>query len=234
MRKIVAMVPTYNEVGHIRALVEDILGQDPRLEVLVVDDDSPDGTWRVVSEMTQRLPRVHLLRRETDKGRGRAGLEGLKCALDLGADAVLEMDGDYSHDPADVPRFLEALNQNDVVIGSRLTKGGRDLRACPHRGWLTRLSAAYVRVLLKLPIKDPTSGYRCFRRQVLESIGLEEMISRGPSVVEEILHACYRMGFRITEIPIRFSERRSGSSKLTLPKLLETAGFVTKMALSRR
>jgi dolichol-phosphate mannosyltransferase len=232
--KILAMVPTYNEAGHIRALVEDILCQDPRLEVLVVDDDSPDGTWRIVSGLAARNPRVHLLHRRAGRGRGSAGLAGFGKALEMGADLVLEMDGDYSHEPGDIPRFLEAAREADLVIGSRLVQGGQDLRAGYWRGWLTLLCAAYVRGVLRVPVKDPTSGYRCFRREVLERVGLERMRSRGPSVVEEVLFACHRMGFRIREIPIKFGQRRSGSSKLNPARLLETACFVTRLALAGR
>jgi len=231
LEKIIAMIPTYNEVGHIRALVEEVLAQDPRMEVLVVDDDSPDGTWRIVEEMSRGEPRVHLLRRTEGRGRGWAGLKGFEAALALGADAVIEMDGDYSHHPREIPRLIQGLREWDVVIGSRCVAGGEDLRPARVRAFVTRLASLYIRWMLGVGVKDPTSGYRAFRREVLERIGLGRMRSRGPSIVEEILYACSRLGSRMHEIPIRFEERRSGVSKLSFWKLLGTAWEVLSIRL---
>jgi dolichol-phosphate mannosyltransferase len=226
MKKVIAMIPTYNEAGHIGALIREVLAQDPRLEVLVVDDDSPDGTWRVVEAMARGDRRVSLLRRTRGRGRGWAGAAGLREALAMGADGVVEMDGDYSHRPQEIPGFLEAGARWDVVVGSRSMPGGRDNRSGAARGWITRLAAAYVRRILAVPVSDPTSGYRFFRKEALERMGLERLRSRGPAVVEEILYACRRAGLRIGEIPIRFDERRSGRSKLTVRILLETVWAV--------
>jgi len=235
MNKIIAMIPTYNEAGHIRALVEEVLAQDPRMEVLVVDDESPDGTWELVEQMAAQDRRVHLLRRPLEeKGRGWAGIQGFKKALDLGADAVVEMDGDYSHHPREIFRFLEAIRECDVVVGSRWVPGGRDERSARVRGWVTRLGAAYIRWVLGVEVRDPTSGYRCFQREILKRIPLQAMRSRGPSIVEEILYACHGLGARIREIPIRFGERRSGESKLSLGKLIQTAWMVGRIRLAGR
>jgi dolichol-phosphate mannosyltransferase len=234
MNKIVAMVPTYNERTHIRELVADVLAQDPRTEVLVVDDDSPDGTWRIVEEMAGTNPRVHLLRRTRKRGRGWAGIDGFQRALALGADAIIEMDGDYSHHPREIPRLLAALESCDVVVGSRAMEGGGDHRSAACRTGVTRLAAAYIRWALGVRVSDPTSGYRVFRRAVLEGIGLDRMRSSGPSIVEEILHVCHRRGYRIGEIPIHFEERRSGESKLTFGKLVRTAWFVAGLRVSGR
>jgi dolichol-phosphate mannosyltransferase len=152
----------------------------------------------------------------------------------LGADAVIEMDGDYSHHPREIPKFLEALQQCHVVVGSRWSPGGRDGRSHRARGWVTRLAAAYIRWVLGVNLRDPTSGFRCFQRAVLEEIHLQSMRSRGPSIVEEILYACHCRGFRIQEIPIRFEERRSGESKLSFGKLLQTAWVVGRLRLAGR
>jgi dolichol-phosphate mannosyltransferase len=234
MNKIIAMIPTYNEGGHIRDLIDEILAQDPRMEVLVVDDDSPDGTWQVVGDVAGQDPRVHLLRRTRGRGRGASGIDGFQRALDLGADAVIEMDGDFSHDPRDIPRFIQAIGAADLVVGSRAVAGGEDFRSARCRNWMTRLAAGYIRWVLGLGVKDPTSGYRCFRKETLDGIGLHAMRSRGPSIVEEVLHACHRRGFRIREIPIRFNERRSGESKLTARTLVDTAWFVARLRWSGR
>ncbi len=234
LEKIVAMIPTYNEAGHIRGLVGEILAQDPRMEVLVADDDSPDGTWRIVQEMAQGDHRVHLLRRTDRRGRGWAGIDGFKAALALGADAVIEMDGDYSHHPRELSKLIQGLDQWDVVIGSRCVAGGEDRRPGKGRTLVTRLASLYIRWILGVHVKDPTSGYRGFRREVLERIGLDRMRSRGPSIVEESLLACSRLGFRIREIPIRFEQRRSGASKLSFWRLVQTAWEVAMMRLRCR
>jgi dolichol-phosphate mannosyltransferase len=229
MKRIIAMIPTYNEGGHIKELVEEVLERDPRMEVLVVDDDSPDGTWRIVEEMTRKDSRVHLLRRTCRRGRGWAGIEGLKRALAMGADAVIEMDGDYSHHPREIPRLIDAIDSCDLAVGSRSVAGGSDGRTALWRSLVTRLAAAYIRSVLGARISDPTSGYRCYRRHVLDEIGLSTLRSRGPSIVEEILHRCLRLGVQMKEVPIAFEERRSGESKLNLRKLLQTAWFVGRM-----
>lgn len=229
--KIMAMIPTYNEAGHIRQLVEEVLAQDPRMQVLVADDDSPDGTWEIIQEMARGDHRVHLLRRTRRRGRGWAGIDGFKEALALGADAVIEMDGDYSHHPREIPKLIQALGQWDVVIGSRSVPGAEDRRPTKGRALVTRLASFYIRWILGVKVKDPTSGYRGFRREVLERIGLDTMRARGPSIVEETLYACSRLGFRIHEIPIRFEERRSGASKLSFWKLIQTAWEVAMIRL---
>ncbi len=225
------MIPTYNEAEHIRPLVEEILLQDPRIEVLVVDDNSPDGTWRIVKGMASEDPRVHLVNRTHERGRGSAGIHGFRQALAIGADVVVEMDGDFSHDPRDIPRFIREIEACDVVVGSRFAPGGGDLRNAPLRSLVTRLAATYIRVVMGVRLSDPTSGYRCFRREALDKIGLHRLRSTGPSIVEEVLFWCHRLGLSVREIPIRFYERRSGRSKLTLGKLLKAAWFVATLRL---
>lgn len=227
--KPVVVIPTFNEADNIQPLVETILPLDPSLEILVVDDDSPDGTAAVVEAIARKEPRVHLLLRTRDRGRGKAGIAGFLRALKMGADCVVEMDADFSHHPRYIPVLLEAIRRWDVVIGSRLVTGGAE----HGRTWLRRIITTwanrYIRVLFQIKIRDCTSGFRCFRRKVLEGIPLEKMISQGPSIVEEVLYACHRRKFAITEIPITFEDRRRGTSTLTLGKLLTTLVMILRI-----
>ncbi|MBI4881399.1 MAG: polyprenol monophosphomannose synthase [Planctomycetes bacterium] len=229
-RRIVATLPTYNEAGNIEGLVRELLEVDPRLEVLVADDDSPDGTWRLVERMAAESARVHLLRRTSRRGRGRAGIEAFRAALARGADVVVEMDADFSHAPGHVPDLLAALAEADMVVGSRLVKGGEERGRSPLRTWLTRASAGFSRVLLRLPVRDCNSGFRAYRRRVLEDIGLDSLRAEGPEIVSEVLTRAARRGFRIAEVPIRFANRRAGGSNLTAGKLLRVLCFTLRLA----
>ncbi len=229
-RRIIATLPTYNEAENIEGLVRELLEVDPRLEVLVADDDSPDGTWRLVEKLAAASARVHLLHRRSDRGRGRAGIEAFRAALARGADVVIEMDADYSHAPGHIPELLAALAEADMVVGSRLVKGGGEHGRSPLRAGLTRLSAGMSRVLLRLPVRDCTSGYRAYRRRVLEAIDLDSLRAVGPEIVCEILTRAARRGFRIAEIPIRFANRRAGGSNLTAAKLLKVLCFTLRLA----
>lgn len=227
--KIVVTLPTYNEAENIERLTEALLAQDPRVEVLVADDDSPDGTWRIVRGMAEKNPRVHLLHRTEDRGRGRAGRDAFKKALAMGADVVVEMDADFSHRPEHLPALLAALDDHDVAIGSRLVRGGADEGRGRHRVWITRLSTLYNRTLLGLRVRDCNSGYRAFRRRVLEDIELDTMVAVGPEIVPEVLLRAHRKGARIVEVPIRFVERERGQSNLTFGKLLRVLGFTWRL-----
>lgn len=221
------ILPTYNEKDNIRPLLEKILHVDSDSHVLVVDDDSPDGTGRIAGEMTASFPRVHVLRRTGDRGRGLAGVDGFKYALDHGYNPVLEMDADFSHNPEDIPRFLEAIKNHDVVIGSRFVKGGGEEGRPFYRRGLSIAANVFIRRVLKIPIKDCTSGFRCFRRKVLESIVWDQVVSEGPSIVEEMLYRCAQLRCDIFEIPILFTKRKSGKSKLEFFKILGVLFFVT-------
>ncbi len=229
-RKIVCTLPTFNEAENIVPLAEALLRIDPRLEVLVADDDSPDGTWRIAEELAEREPRVHVLRRTTDKGRGAAGRHAFRVALEMGADVVVEMDADHSHAPGDLPRLLEALGEADLVIGSRLASGGEDVGRGFHRVWITRFTTWLNRRLLRLPVRDCNSGYRVYRRRTLEAIDVASMTAVGPEIVPEVLVRAHRLGLRLKEVPIRFVEREAGESNLTCGKLCRVFRFVLRLA----
>jgi dolichol-phosphate mannosyltransferase len=215
--KVVVMIPTYNERENIGGLIGDILALpvEHDISVLVVDDNSPDGTAAEVRDAGGGNPRVHLLLRTEKRGRGLAGIAGFRKALDLGADYVVEMDGDGSHQPLFIPSLVEAALRSDLVLGSRFVEGGKDANRPPYRRLLTIVVRHFIRRLFSVPVRDVSSGFRCFRREVLENVGLESLFSAGPSVVLEILYKAYRLGFSIEETPIVFIDRKSGKTKLT-------------------
>ncbi|MBN2199443.1 MAG: glycosyltransferase [Candidatus Aminicenantes bacterium] len=226
----VAMIPTYNEAENIAPLIRDILALDTPcdLHILVADDDSPDGTWRIVRRMAARDRRVHLLRRLKRRGRGAGGIDGFRAALDLGADYVVEMDGDFSHRPAHIPALLDAAGRADLVIGSRFVKGGRDADRSLWRRAVTWGVRRFIRRLFRVPVRDVSSGFRVFSRRLLEALDLEDLISVGPSVVLETLFKTHLMGFRTIEVPIVFVDRVRGRTKLDFVTLLETLAMALK------
>lgn len=228
--KTIVTLPTYNEAGNIGALIPQLLDVDPNLEVLVADDDSPDGTWRIAQEMARDNPRIHVLHRTENPGRGSAGREAFQKALDMGADVVVEMDADLSHSPGELPQLLDALKDADLVIGSRLLSGGEDMGRGAVRGFLTHATNMLNRLLLRVPVRDCNSGYRIYRRDVLLGIDLPSMVSVGPEIVPEVLIRADRRGFRIIERPIHFMERSVGKSNLTFGKLLRVLRFVVRLS----
>lgn len=217
--KVVVMVPTYNEADNINHLLTEILSVDPEIEILIVDDNSPDGTWKIVLDRIKTDNRIHLLHRIENRGRGRAGIEGFKYALDNGADYVIEMDGDFSHDPRFIPDILKASAGNDVVLGSRYVKGGMDKRRFLRR-CLSNLAGFYIRTILGLNVNDPTSGYRCFNRYILEKINLNALKADNPFIVTEVLYRCHKENAKIKEVPIVFKDREKGTSKLGIGILI--------------
>lgn len=216
-RKVVVTIPTYNEREDIGPLIREILALhvEPELSVLVVDDNSPDGTAAAVAEISRLEPRVHLLLRREKRGRGLAGIAGFKEALRMGADFVVEMDGDGSHQPASIPSLLAAAEDKDVVLGSRFVEGGKDADRPLSRRLVTVLVSSFIRRLFSVPVRDVSSGFRAFRREALEAIALDSVESTGPSVVLEILYRAHRLGLGIGEVPIVFIDRKKGKTKLT-------------------
>ncbi len=229
MPRVMAMIPTYNEAANIAPLLEAILVCGPDLEALVVDDNSPDGTWKFVKDISEKNPRVHLLHRLTDKGRGLAGIAGFREALHLGADWVLEMDADFSHHPRFIPAFMEASKNADLVIGSRMVPGGGEQGRSIIRRQISFFASLFIRLVLGLPVRDPTSGFRLFSRRLLESMPWEAMHAKGPEVVEEVLVAAHARGFKIVEIPILFEERRAGQSSFNLKIMIRVLFSVIRL-----
>jgi dolichol-phosphate mannosyltransferase len=229
-KKVVVMIPTYNEVENIQALVREILALplDEEVSVLVVDDNSPDGTGVLVRKMSASDPRVHVLIRTKRRGRGAAGIDGFQAALTLQADYVIEMDGDFSHQPRFIPDFLRAMENCDVAIGSRFVRGGKDSDRNLVRKTITFLARNFVRRKFHTAVRDVSSGYRCFTREVLEKVDLGDMISFGPSVVLEILYKLSLLKAQINEIPIIFVDRRRGRTKLSGLTLAETLIMVLR------
>ncbi|MGF1573520.1 MAG: polyprenol monophosphomannose synthase [Sumerlaeia bacterium] len=210
--KIIATLPTYNEAANILPLIDALVAVHPKLEVLVIDDNSPDKTWELVERRSQEDSRVHLLHRVSDRGRGSAGIAGFQRALSMGADFVVEMDADWSHHPKYLPSLIQAAKRADVVIGSRLVPGGGEVGRNPLRTAITTGANLYLQALLGLALRDCTSGYRVFRRWVLEAVVWDRVQSTGPAIVQEVLIAARSAGATFAEVPILFEERRAGHS----------------------
>ena len=224
-----AMVPTYNEALNIESLLREILRQGPEIGAVVVDDNSPDGTAAIVERLRKEDPRVHLILRLEERGRGTAGIVGFQYAVSQGVDFVIEMDADFSHSPSYISSFLSRMADCDLLIGSRLLEGGGERGRDFSRQWISRLANAYIRLILNLPIRDCTSGYRVFRREVLEAIDLDQMMSQGPSVVEEVLYKAYKRGFRVKEVPYIFEERKAGASTFNRKIMLNALKMMLKI-----
>jgi dolichol-phosphate mannosyltransferase len=226
------MVPTYNEKDNITSLMDAInLLNIPNLYIIVVDDNSPDGTWKIVSKYSENHKNTRLLHRTKDKGRGLAGIAGFKYALDEGADIIIEMDADFSHHPKYIPKLLDTIKNCDVVLGSRFVKGGKDLDRGFVRQTITFLARNLIKIILGINVYDCTSGYRCFRREVIENIGLDSFISKGPEIVQEVLYNSYFKGYKIKEIPIIFMDRRQGESSLGISAMVNGFIMVWKLRL---
>ena len=233
--KITIMVPTYNERGKIEPLIDQLLAltvPGHELHVLVVDDDSPDGTGSYVTERSRAEPRLKVVVRKGRRGRGTAGIEGFREALRHGACAVVEMDADFSHDPRYLPAIIAAADAGaSIVIGSRFVPGGADMDRGAFRRMLSLAAGSYLRAVLGLTVKDITSGYRLFSRSALEAMELDNMLSEGPSILQEMLYKAATKGYdTVAEVPIVFVDRRVGSSKLDAKRLIECL----KMALRIR
>ena len=221
------MVPTYNERANITNLIKSIHKSAPSAQVLIVDDSSPDGTFKEVQELMKKDKRLHLLLRDRSiKGRGWAGRDGFVKALAMGANLVVEMDGDLSHQPKFIPALVAPLlkGEADVVIGSRYVPGGKDMDRPFHRQLTSNLAKLYLKLVLSLRAADPTSGFRAFTKTTLQTIRVETLKARDPFTVSEILFRCYRLGLRVKEVPIEFVDRTQGTSKLALPTLLKYLG----------
>jgi dolichol-phosphate mannosyltransferase len=224
------IVPTYNERENVIKLVDAVLAQDPRLQVLVVDDGSPDGTGDLVRERSMGDSRVHLLSREKKLGLGTAYVAGFKWALSRDYDFVFEMDADFSHDPSHLPQFLDAIRDADLVLGSRYREGKVTVVNWPMaRLVLSYFANVYARFVTGLDLWDATGGFKCFRRKVLETIDLDDVRSNGYAFQIEMSFRAWQLGFRIVEIPIVFVDRTEGESKMSKRIVREAIWMVWRL-----
>jgi len=226
MPRTIVVIPTYNEAENLPLLVPRVLDQDPEIEVLVVDDDSPDGTGKLADELAVRTGRVHVLHRDQKQGLGAAYRAGLARALELGADRVVQMDADFSHPPDTLPEMLAQLADHDVVLGSRYLNGITVVNWPIERILLSYFGNVYARRVTGLPISDTTGGFRCMRRDLLERIGVERIRSDGYAFQIEMNYRFVRHGARIKELPFFFLDRTRGVSKLTFRIGLEALWVV--------
>jgi dolichol-phosphate mannosyltransferase len=227
------IIPTYNESENIESLLDKILVLPLGLEVLVVDDGSPDGTGELVAARAAKDARIHLLRRPGKMGLGSAYRDGFRYALDRGAELIFEMDADFSHDPDSLADLIEAVADVDVVLGSRYLDGKVTVVNWPlGRLFLSYFANLYTRWVTGLPVYDATGGFKCFRRRALEAIRLDRVRSDGYSFQIEMSFKCWKKGFRIREVPIVFVDRRHGVSKMNRRIIWEAAGMVWRLRLT--
>lgn len=225
------VVPTFNEAENLPRLVTEIIAQ-PGVSLLVVDDNSPDGTGRLADALAVENPgRVSVLHRPGKGGLATAYIEGFRAALQTGADFIVQMDADFSHDPADIPRLVETAKSADIAIGSRYVRGG-GAENWPLVRWLvSRGGSLYTKIILGLPIQDPTSGFKCFRREALASLDLARIHARGFGFQVEMSWQCHRRGLRLVEVPIRFVDRTEGQSKMSRQIFFEALWLVWALRL---
>ena len=228
------IIPTYNEVENLEPIVTQVLATDPRLEILVVDDNSPDGTGKLADTLAARDARVHVLHRPGKQGLGRAYLAGFDWALSRHYPFIFEMDADFSHDPKYLPRFLSEMDQGaDVVLGSRYTPGGGTVNWGMGRQAISKGGSLYARSVLGIGVRDLTGGFKCFRREVLQGLDLSTVKSTGYAFQIELTYRAVRRGFKVREIPIVFEDRRVGKSKMSKKIFLEAVTMVWRIRLSR-
>ena len=228
------IIPTYNEIENLESLVSDILAQNCQFDILIIDDNSPDGTGEIADCLAAKLPQVHVLHRPGKMGLGTAYVEGFQWAIERGYDYIFEMDCDFSHNPDYLPRFLKEITSADLVIGSRYIEGG----STPNWGVLRRLVSyggnSFARFMLGLKTHDCTGGFRCYRREMLQQVPWEKIRLQGYGF--QIGAVCYveRLGGKVIEFPIVFEDRRIGKSKMSFKIIVEAFGYVTRLVLSQK
>jgi dolichol-phosphate mannosyltransferase len=215
MNETLIIVPTYNERENLPALVQRLLRLSVPVDLLIVDDNSPDGTGQLADELVARHAAIHVLHRARKEGLGRAYMAGFKWALERGYEYMFEMDGDFSHNPDDIPAFLEAAKGADCVLGSRYVNGIRIINWPLKRLMLSKGAGVYVRAVTGMPFTDPTGGFKCFRRRALAAIDLDAVRSNGYSFQIEMTHRLWRRGLKVVEVPIIFTDRFQGRSKMS-------------------
>jgi len=213
--KTLVVVPTYNERENLPNLVKKVFAQPLRLELLIVDDNSPDGTGKLADDLAAANPLIHVMHRAEKNGLGRAYIAGFKWALERDFECVMEMDGDFSHNPDDIPQFIQAAQDADLVLGSRYCNGIRVINWPLRRLMLSMGAGHYVRIITGMPFSDPTGGFKCFRRRALLSIDLDAVRSNGYSFQVELTHKIWCQGMKVAQVPIIFTDRFQGTSKMS-------------------
>ncbi len=229
--KTLVIIPTYNESENIERIVPEILDKDQSIDVLIVDDNSPDGTGELADKMAEKNSKIFVIHREKKAGLGTAYKAGFRYAIENGYDYIFEMDADFSHDPKCIPSFLEAIKEADLVLGSRYISGVNVINWPMSRLLLSYYANVYTRWVTGLPVKDATGGFKCFRRKVLESVDLDKVKSEGYSFQIEVSLRAWKKGFKIKEIPIVFEDRREGRSKMSKKIVREAVWMVWKLRL---
>ena len=233
MAKTLVVVPTYNEKENIEAFTEAVFTHLPSAHILIVDDNSPDGTGAIADRLAEANPAIFVLHRTQKEGLGRAYVAGFQWALQRDYAFIIQTDADFSHDPKDLPRLLGATEAADLVIGSRYKGGCRVLNWPLGRLMLSYGAGIYVRLFTRMPVMDPTGGFKCFHRTVLEAIQLDQIAAEGYGFQIEVTHTAWRKGFTIKEIPIVFADRVAGTSKMSLAIAKEAILLVLKLAFRR-
>lgn len=231
MNKTLIIIPTYNERQNAQPIAAAVLAAAPDVHILFVDDNSPDGTGQLIDEMVQKDERIHVLHRTVKDGLGRAYLAGFKWALERDYELIFEMDADFSHNPNDIPKLQKEAENADLAIGSRYVGGVRVMNWPLHRLILSRSAGIYVKLITGLPLTDPTGGYKCFHRRVLQAIDLDKVESNGYSFQVELNHSAWQLGYKIVEVPIVFEERHSGTSKMCKKIIFEALWMVWRLLL---
>ncbi|SEG74248.1 dolichol-phosphate mannosyltransferase [Actinacidiphila yanglinensis] len=232
--KVLVIIPTYNEAENVRPIVKRVRASVPEADILIADDNSPDGTGKLADELAADDPQVHVMHRKGKEGLGAAYLAGFRWGIDHDYGVLVEMDADGSHQPEELPRLLTALKSADLVLGSRWIPGGRVVNWPKHREVLSRGGSTYSRLMLDVPIRDVTGGYRAFRRQTLESLGLGDIASAGYCFQVDLAWRAVKAGCHVVEVPITFVERERGDSKMSRNIVVEALWRVTAWGVRSR
>lgn len=231
--KTAVIIPTYNESDNIATLVEEILDLRAVAYIIIVDDNSPDGTGQLAEELTKQHQEVHVIHRPGKLGLGMAYIAGFKFALTLPTDCIMTMDADFSHHPRYIPSLIAQTRVYDLSIGSRYVDGGGNINCNLGRRFLSRMGNTVARLTLGLQASDCTAGFRCYHRQVLEAIDLDSIFSSGYSFLVEMLYKCQQLGYRVGEVPIIFENRRQGASKISRSEIWKAAYTVLRLGWER-
>jgi dolichol-phosphate mannosyltransferase len=229
--KILIIIPTYNELENLPRLLPTVLSKDDGIDVLFVDDNSPDGTAAFVESQMNNNTRIHLIKRPSKQGLGTAYIAGFKYALQKNFQIIFEMDADFSHDPNEIPKFLDEIKNSDVVLGSRYINGVNVINWPMRRLLLSWFANIYTRVITGMPLHDATGGFKCFRREVLEAIDLDRVTSNGYAFQIEMTFKAWKKGFKVKEIPIIFVDRVKGKSKMSKKIVREAVTMVWKLRI---